>query len=91
MTEPKLLLADEPTGNLDSRTGQAILELLQRLNGEDGLTVIMVTHSTFAATYGRRTVELRDGKVIREVRPAPISSARVVPLHHPEQSLGFSR
>jgi putative ABC transport system ATP-binding protein len=82
ITDPKLVLADEPTGNLDSRTGQAILDLLRRLNIDRELTVIMVTHSTFAATYGHRTIELRDGKVIREVRAAPMPSARVVPLYH---------
>ena len=80
VTEPELLLADEPTGNLDSRTGQAILDLLRRLNVDRDLTVILVTHSTFAATYGHRTVELRDGRVVREVKAPPDPQARVVPL-----------
>ena len=66
VTEPALLLADEPTGNLDSRTGQSVLDLLRRLNGDRELTVILVTHSTFAATYGHRTVELRDGRIVGE-------------------------
>jgi putative ABC transport system ATP-binding protein len=65
-TEPEFLLADEPTGNLDSRTGQAILDLLRTLNSDKALTVVLVTHSTFAATYGHRTVELRDGVVVHE-------------------------
>jgi putative ABC transport system ATP-binding protein len=77
-----LLLADEPTGNLDSRTGQAILDLLSRLNRQRELTVVMVTHSTFAATYGHRTVELRDGRVVREVRAGRDPGARVVPLRN---------
>ena len=77
---PPLLLADEPTGNLDSRTGQAILDLLSLLNRERELTVVMVTHSTFAATYGHRTVELRDGRVVREVCAGRERGARVVPL-----------
>ena len=81
VTEPELLLADEPTGNLDSRTGQAILDLLRRLNVDRDLTVILVTHSTFAATYGHRTVELRDGRVVREAKASPDPEARVVPLH----------
>jgi putative ABC transport system ATP-binding protein len=81
VTNPTLLLADEPTGNLDSRTGQAILDLLRALNTERDLTVVMVTHSTFAATYGNRTVELRDGRVVREVRAAPDPGARVIQLH----------
>ncbi len=81
VTEPQFLLADEPTGNLDSRTGQAILDLLRRLNVQRHLTVILVTHSTFAATYGHRTVELRDGRIVREVRaPREPTDARVVPL-----------
>jgi len=80
VTNPTLLLADEPTGNLDSRTGQAILDLLRMLNTERDLTVVMVTHSTFAATYGHRTVELRDGQIVREVGAAPDPGARVIQL-----------
>ncbi len=66
VTKPRLLVADEPTGNLDSKTGQAILDLLRVLNEEQHLTIILVTHSPFAATYGHRIVELRDGHVLRE-------------------------
>ena len=79
ITEPSLLLADEPTGNLDTRTGQAILDLILQLNAERSLSVILVTHSTFAATYGQRTVELQDGRIVRDVR-APRKSGRVIPL-----------
>jgi ABC-type lipoprotein export system ATPase subunit len=79
-TEPQLLLADEPTGNLDSRTGQAILDLLRELNVERDLTVVMVTHNTFAATYGHRTIELRDGGIVHDVRAPREPGARVVPL-----------
>jgi len=67
-TRPSLLLADEPTGNLDSHTGQLILDLLRSLNQREGVTVVMVTHDVLAATYGDRTVELRDGRIIRDVR-----------------------
>ena len=81
--EPQLLLADEPTGNLDSRTGQAILDLLSRLNEERQLTVIMVTHNTFAATYGHRTVEFRDGRIVGEARATYETQAHVVPLRLP--------
>ncbi len=83
VTEPRLLLADEPTGNLDSRTGEAILNLLRQLNRERSLTVVMVTHSAYAATYGHRTIELRDGQLERDVqarRPvAEFSRPRDVP------------
>jgi len=68
VTEPRLFLADEPTGNLDSRTGEAILNLMRQLNRERSLTVVMVTHSAYAATYGHRTIELRDGQVERDVQ-----------------------
>src|SRR5947207_871472 len=68
VTEPRLLLADEPTGNLDSRTGQAILDLLRRLNAERQLTVVLVTHSGLAASQAQRTVELQDGRIVREAR-----------------------
>ena len=80
VTNPMLLLADEPTGNLDSRTGQAILDLLRALNTDRDLTVVMVTHSTFAATYGHRTVELRDGRIVREACAPRDNGGRVVPL-----------
>lgn len=67
-TGPSILLADEPTGNLDSRTGQTILDLLRRLNQTDGVSVVMVTHSAFAASYGHRTLEMKDGRIVRDVR-----------------------
>ena len=61
--DPPILLADEPTGNLDSKSGDAILLLLRRINREQGCTVVMVTHSQEAASYGDRIIFLRDGKV----------------------------
>jgi putative ABC transport system ATP-binding protein len=63
---PPILLADEPTGNLDSKSGDAILLLLRRINQEQGCTVVMVTHSQEAARYGDRIILLRDGKVEKE-------------------------
>ena len=80
VTTPTLLLADEPTGNLDSTTGQVVLDLMRRLNLNDHMTVVMVTHSALAATYGDRTVELRDGRIIRDVSAAPDPGGRVIPL-----------
>ena len=67
-TGPSILLADEPTGNLDSRNGQAILDLLRALNQSQGVSIVMVTHSTFAAAYGHRTLEMQDGRIVRDVR-----------------------
>jgi lipoprotein-releasing system ATP-binding protein len=62
MNEPKLLLADEPTGNLDSATGNGILEVLEKLNDE-GQTIVMVTHDDRIARKAARTVTLADGKI----------------------------
>ncbi len=60
---PKLLLADEPTGNLDSKTGTGILELLRSICSQDGQTVIMVTHDFRAASYADRVLVMRDGRI----------------------------
>jgi putative ABC transport system ATP-binding protein len=61
---PPILLADEPTGNLDSKNGTAILDLLRQINRDDACTVVMVTHSEEAAGYGNRWYHLRDGRVV---------------------------
>ncbi|HVJ26931.1 MAG TPA: ABC transporter ATP-binding protein [Vicinamibacterales bacterium] len=64
---PQLLLADEPTGNLDSRTSAEIMAILQDLNAKDGKTVIMVTHDpSLAARYAHRTITMLDGAVVTE-------------------------
>ena len=67
VTEPAIVLADEPTGNLDSKTGTAIMELLRRSCDELGQTIIVVTHDAKAAAYADRIVFLRDGLVSREL------------------------
>jgi len=64
---PPLLLADEPTGNLDSKNGEAVLSLLREINKNDGCTVVLVTHSQEAASYGERRILLKDGRVEREI------------------------
>jgi len=60
---PAILLADEPTGNLDSQNTAALLELFQRLNRDEGQTIVMITHSDNAAAYSDRTVHMNDGKL----------------------------
>ncbi|MDX2285625.1 MAG: ABC transporter ATP-binding protein [Bacteroidia bacterium] len=67
---PKLLLADEPTGNLDTANGDEVMRLLASLN-EQGTTIIMVTHSLRCAEYGRRVIHLLDGKIISENHFSP--------------------
>ena len=69
VTNPSIVLADEPTGNLDSRSGIEVMALLQDLN-EQGITVVVVTHDANVARHGRRIVELRDGLVVRD---APVT------------------
>ena len=67
VTRPAILLADEPTGNLDSRTTLEIMELFQSLNNE-GVTIVMVTHEPDVAAYARRIVEMKDGAIVRDYR-----------------------
>jgi putative ABC transport system ATP-binding protein len=67
VNRPEIVLADEPTGNLDSKAGTAILELLRRTCKELNATVIMVTHDARAASYADRVVFLRDGKIVHEL------------------------
>jgi putative ABC transport system ATP-binding protein len=67
VNRPAILLADEPTGNLDSRTSVEIMDILQRLNMEYGLTVVLVTHEPDIAQYAKRVMEFRDGKIKRDV------------------------
>ena len=69
VAEPRVILADEPTGNLDSVAGGAVLELLQRLNREGRQTIVLATHSAEAARRAGRIVQLRDGKVEGVERP----------------------
>lgn len=61
--DPDIILADEPTGNLDSKTGLEIMKLLQKINREKGKSIIMVTHSNEAAAFGNRTINLKDGEI----------------------------
>jgi putative ABC transport system ATP-binding protein len=67
VNNPSLLLADEPTGNLDSRTSVEIMDILQTLNDQHGLTVVIVTHEPDIAQYAKRALEFRDGKMKKDV------------------------
>ena len=74
---PSILMGDEPTGNLDSRTGQDVIALFRRLNQEQGLTVIIVTHDPEVAASADRVVTLRDGLIVSDTPTA----SRVEPAH----------
>jgi len=64
ISEPKIVLADEPTGNLDTKSSETVLSLLRQLNKELGQTIVMITHNPDAATYGNRVLHMRDGLVV---------------------------
>jgi putative ABC transport system ATP-binding protein len=66
VNDPELILADEPTGNLDSRTSVEIMEILQRLNRERGITVLLITHEHDIAEYATRVVTVRDGRILTD-------------------------
>ena len=68
VNSPKILLADEPTGNLDSKSGRDILTLMKNMNIRSGVTVIIVTHDPKVADVTNRTIYLEDGKIVRDVR-----------------------
>ena len=63
LTRPHLVLADEPTGNLDSDNGHQVMQLLSELNRETGLTIILATHANESADYARRVIRMRDGLI----------------------------
>ena len=79
VNNPAILLADEPTGALDTRTGEEIIGLFQQLHKEDGQTVIYVTHDPFIARHTERIIHLVDGKVAHDERvenPIPAGTPR---------------
>ena len=68
VNNPKLLLADEPTGALDSRSSQMLLSTIQSIHEQLGATILMVTHDPFTASYGNRILFLQDGEILTELR-----------------------
>jgi putative ABC transport system ATP-binding protein len=66
VNRPAILLADEPTGNLDTENSKAVLEILRDLNRRMGQTILMITHNPEAAAYGHQTVHMRDGQIMEQ-------------------------
>ena len=66
INNPAIILADEPTGNLDSENSEIVLNMLQKLNREFQQTIVMITHNPEAAAVAKRTIEMRDGQIVRE-------------------------
>ena len=64
VNEPAILLADEPTGNLDTKTSEEIMGIFQRLNREMGITIIMITHEPDIASFAKRNIHFRDGRIV---------------------------
>ncbi len=93
---PRLLLADEPTGNLDTRTSHEIMDTLVKLNREKGVTIVVVTHESDVAAYANRIVTMRDGEIVSNepvakpatlpVAPASATAIEQDPLFHPPES-----
>jgi putative ABC transport system ATP-binding protein len=82
INRPSIILADEPTGNLDSKSGTEILRLLQQLNREQGITVLIVTHDPFVARHTRRVVRVHDGRILSdEPVPEPLVAGAQPNLH----------
>ncbi|MBP2966947.1 ABC transporter ATP-binding protein, partial [Acinetobacter baumannii] len=66
--QPKLVLADEPTGNLDTKSSKDVMGLLSRLNEEENSTILMVTHDPFAASYCEKIIFIKDGELVQQIK-----------------------
>src|SRR5213595_849952 len=85
INRPSVLLADEPTGNLDSRTTEDVLRILQRLNQEEGITVIVVTHDDNVSRHTKRIIRIKDGVIVDEGALSVISRSDLVKIDNGEE------
>jgi len=92
INEPAILLADEPTGNLDTRTSIEVMDIFQRLNTERGITVLLITHERDIAEYGTRIIAFRDGKIVsdeqNEVRRLAADELAALPVDDDDDNEG---
>jgi putative ABC transport system ATP-binding protein len=76
VVDPQIIFADEPTGNLDSKSGQVIMEILQDLNERDGRTIVLITHETYTAENAARILHMKDGEIEKDEAVAHRKSAK---------------
>lgn len=79
VNNPSLILADEPTGNLDTKTGETVLEVFQNLNAEHGRTVVLITHEPYVAQHAGRIIHIRDGEIIEDGK---VKNRRLIHNHN---------
>ena len=95
INHPPLLFADEPTGNLDSRTSQEVLEMFQKLNEEEGITIVLVTHDANVAGHAKRAIRMRDGRIesgaFEAAPPPPPDADPMMPLDAVPAGVGGAR
>lgn len=82
VNDPALVLADEPTGNLDTKTGEVVLGTFQRLNSEEGRTIILITHEQHVAEHAERIIHIRDGEIVEDKKVANRRFVDVKDIHN---------
>jgi len=78
VNDPKVIFADEPTGNLDSKSGEVVLQTFEKLHQEQGRTIILVTHEKYIAERTKRIISLKDGEIIEDTLSSHFNHSRVL-------------